>query len=125
MKVSIYYLTVDHDLVNKEGWECDHGRRYLAASMKGDIEQGDYELAAEFEMHDDFEGHLDVIFRMMQNLDKPWTDMLDESEVHTDFTRSMSVGDLIVINDTDCHMVASVGFDQRPIPERVQKLMGA
>ncbi len=112
MKATVYYVEMTKaqiDVLNggDGGWDTTIGRAYLAAKG-GKIDSTNFDLlvkAATMEAES-----AEVVWAALQNHDRPWTDC-GEVVRHTDFPRSMDVGDVIVWEDGTRERCAAFGFE--------------
>ena len=112
MEATVYYVTLAEDQTKElnnhaDGWVSPIGRAYLSAK-DGRIDSTNFNLlerAATVEAED-----AEVVWMALQNHSVPWTDH-DEVECHTDFPRSMDVGDIIVWSDGTRERCVAMGFE--------------
>lgn len=123
MKSTVFFLRLTDEQsrdVNRLGWTLSpEGARYLDAKMKPDgwkAARHLYEQAAVVES-----GDVERIWMTMQNIEGGWAREASQKKpphyaqivsVHTEFPRSMDVGDVIVLGDGTAHICRSVGFEQ-------------
>lgn len=122
----VYYVDLDEEArkeLHEKGWNSPIGDAYLDARMFGI-----YDAAVEFglvkvtaavevpeEVGDDFFLAAEEVWKIMQNLDKPWTKKSEVNRVASGvFPRSMDVGDLILFIDDHgySYRVSSFGFER-------------
>ncbi len=111
MKATVYYIEMTKaqiDELNASGWDSTIGKAYLAA-RDGKIDATNFDLfvkAASFE----FAASAETIWIGLQNGAEPWT-TLTYITAHTQFPRSMDVGDIIIWEDGTRERCISVGFE--------------
>ena len=123
MKATIYYIELDETerrILNATGWGSEIGQAYLKAREDGKIDESNVHLFRKAATGD-FKDAEDVWFQL-QNVETPWTEKRNVT-CHTDFPRSMDVGDVIdwhqVEGGVSCMVrCASVGFVEVPPAER-------
>ncbi len=119
MQATIYYVQLTNaqrDELNAHpaSWVCPIGVAYLEA-RDGLIHSGNFDLlhrAATITVLD--EDKMDQrdneeIWLLLQNVQRPWADR-PNVECHTDFPRSMDVGDIIVWEDGQRYRCLGTGF---------------
>lgn len=110
MQCKIYFVTLseaDRMQLNLLGWDSPIGTKYHAAKdgdIAGNLDM--FSLAAEGE----FSGPEEV-FTKLQNVHSGWNENPD-IVCHTDFPRSMSVGDYIEWEDGKMQRCADYGFNE-------------
>lgn len=112
MKATIYYVHLTEeqgDELNQsdDGWSSPIGKRYLAAK-DGRIDGTNFDLlvkAATMEAE-----NAEEVWLALQNHDRPWHTWIGVA-CHTDFPRSMDVGDIIVWEDGKRSRCAGCGFE--------------
>ena len=115
MKATVYYIELteaQRDELNAQGWNSRIGKAYLNARGSR-IDATNFDLlvkAATFEFADSAEH----IWISLQNGNDPWT-TLNYITAHTNFARSMDIGDIIVWEDGTRERCAAIGFE--PIAE--------
>lgn len=120
MKATVFYITLSErqrNEINRAGWDCPSGRLYHRAK-DGDVDSivvdMVFERAATVEIDQAHPGSdaAEAIWTKLQNVHQGWADQAAELgvEVHTDFPRSMDVGDVILWPNGDAQRVAPVSF---------------
>ena len=118
MKARVFYVHLTNaqtriiNHTDSGGWDSELGREYMLARDGQSPNSYLYQLAAEVEAP---EGYPEVVWSGMQNVLQPWIETpnnpnLTVLSVHTDFPRSMDVGDKIVWENGRVDVVASMGF---------------
>ena len=112
MKATVHYILLTKaqtDELNNhaDGWGSPIGRAYLAAK-DGRIDATNFDLlerAATMEAES-----AEEVWTTLQNHDRPWTEYIGVVR-HTDFPRSMDVGDVIVWEDGTRERCIALGFE--------------
>ena len=114
MTATVYYLrlTPDQiDTVNRVGWDCEVGQRYLAAKYgpSAAVAWAEYpelfEKAASLASSD-----LEGVRTTLQNVGGLGWAADGRATCHTLFPRSCDVGDIVVLDDGTVHRVQDIGF---------------
>lgn len=114
-KFYVFFITVDREKLERGGgWGSLEGQAYLNATTNATpleaILRGMYEPAAVVELPG-VGISVERVWRMMQNLENPWTDT-DGLLALTEFPRSAMVGDILYdVNADQWAIVASIGFE--------------
>lgn len=110
MKATVYYVELSRsqvDVLNVGGWQSEIGRAYTAARA-GKFDGSNRTLlrrAATLEAE-----NAEHVWTRLQNVADSWRG--DPTiECHTEFSRSMDVGDIIVWSDGRMERCASSGFE--------------
>ena len=112
MKATVFYIhltQLHRDTLNSHphGWSSDIGVAYMNA-REGKIDGSNFDLfvkAAMLEAED-----AETIWTLLQNVNVGWVDK-PAIECHTDFPRSMDLGDIIVWEDGRRERCAAMGFE--------------
>ena len=112
MKATVYYIEMTEEqrhALNGDGrgWGSPLGQAYLNA-RDGKIDATNFDLmvkAATMEAE-----NAESVWTTLQNHDRPWTEYIGVVR-HTDFPRSMDVGDVIVWSDGTRERCAAMGFE--------------
>ncbi len=112
MKAEVFYVRLTNEQrdeindPNSGGWSSEIGKRYLAAK-DGNVDDNmmfEHAATVDFRFNEEVWMHL-------QNHAAPWSEN-SEIEVHTNFPRSMDVGDYVVWDSGEAYRVADRGFDK-------------
>lgn len=109
MKATIYYIRLSDEQrreLNGAGWSGPVGRTYLRAKdgVLDEETKALYEKAATGDFSNAEEAWVGL-----QSVAGPWTEKA-VAECHTDFPRSMDVGDIVVWEDGRKQCCCSTGF---------------
>lgn len=111
MKATVYYIELteaQQDELNAQGWDSKIGKAYLNARTDK-IDATNFDLLVKAATLD-VEG-AEIVWRRLQNLDDAGWAKKAYVRCHTEFPRSMDIGDIIVWEDGSRERCAPIGFE--------------
>lgn len=112
MKATVFFIELsdsDRNAINGAGWSSEVGQAYLAAK-DGKVDASNVHLFKKAATLSINKMNSESVWTRLQNVHESWTDC-GIIQCHTNFPRSMDVGDVIVWENGTMERCASVGFE--------------